>query len=89
MTKRLTDYKVGRGKWDLSVQEIKEELEETYKSPSVENHIEQNLIPQKDDTFVQFGNFKDLKSVIKSGVFYPTFITGCQVTVKRWVSNSL
>ena len=46
------------------------------KSPSVENHIEQNLIPQKDDTFVQFGNFKDLKSVIKSGLFYPTFITG-------------
>ena len=76
VTKRLTDYKVGRGKWDLSVQEIKEELEETYKSPSVENHIEQNLIPQKDDTFVQFGNFKDLKSVIKSGLFYPTFITG-------------
>ena len=33
VTKRLTDYKVGRGKWDLSVQEIKEELEETYKSP--------------------------------------------------------
>ena len=74
VTKRLNDYKVGRGKWDLSVQEIKEELEETYKSPSVENHIEQNLIPQKDDTFVQFGNFKDLKSVIKSGLFYPTFI---------------
>ena len=30
VTKRLTEYKVGRGKWDLSVQEIKEELEETY-----------------------------------------------------------
>ena len=76
VTKRLTQYKTGRGKWDLTVQEIKEELEETYKSPSVENHIKQNLIPQKDDTFVQFGNFKDLKSVIKSGLFYPTFITG-------------
>ena len=76
VTKRLTEYKTGRGKWDLSVQEIKEELEETYQSPAVENHIEQNLIPQKDDTFVQFGNFKDLKSVIKSGLFYPTFITG-------------
>ena len=75
VTKKLNDYKIGRGKWDLSVQEIKEELEETYQAPAVENHIEQNLIPQKDDTFVQFGNFKDLKSVIKSGL-YPTFITG-------------
>jgi len=76
VTKKLNDYKVGRGKWNLSVQEVKEELEETYQSPAVENHIEQNLIPDKDDTFVQFGNFKDLKQVVKSELFYPTFITG-------------
>ena len=36
----------------------------------------QNLIPEKDDTFVQFGNFTDIKKIIKSGLFYPTFITG-------------
>jgi|TARA_R100001463_G_scaffold37437_1_gene80380 MoxR-like ATPase len=76
VTKRLTDYKTGRGKWNLTVEEVKEELESTFKAPAVENHIEQNLIPAKDDTFVQFGNFKDLKQVIKSGLFYPTFITG-------------
>ena len=38
--------------------------------------IEQNLIPQKDDSFVQFGNFSDVKKIIQSRVFYPTFITG-------------
>ena len=38
--------------------------------------VEQNLIPQKDDSFVHFGNFSDIKKVIQSGVFYPTFITG-------------
>jgi midasin (ATPase involved in ribosome maturation) len=38
--------------------------------------IEQNLIPAKDDTFVSFGNFADIKKIIKSGLFYPTFITG-------------
>ena len=38
--------------------------------------IEQNLIPQKDDSFVKFGNFGDLKKIIQSRVFYPTFITG-------------
>ena len=38
--------------------------------------IEQNLIPRKDDTFVQFGNFSDIKKIIQSNLFYPTFITG-------------
>jgi hypothetical protein len=38
--------------------------------------IEQNLIPQKDDSFVKFGNFGDIKKIIESRVFYPTFITG-------------
>ena len=73
VTKRLTDYKTGRGKWNLTVQE---QLEETYQAPSAEPAIVQNLIPQKDDTFVQFGNFKDIKKIISSRLFYPTFITG-------------
>ena len=76
VTKKLNNYKTGRGKWELTVQEIKEELETTYQAPSVENHIEQNLIPEKDDTFVPFGNFSDIKKILKSGLFYPTFITG-------------
>ena len=38
--------------------------------------IEQNLIPQKDDSFVKFGNFGDVKKIIESRVFYPSFITG-------------
>ena len=73
VTKRLTDYKTGRGKWNLTVQE---QLEETYESPSAQPAIVQDLIPQKDDTFVQFGNFKDIKKIISSDLFYPTFITG-------------
>ena len=76
VTKKISDYKSGRGKWELSVQEIKEELEETYTAPAVENHIEQNLVPVKDDNFVSFGNFNDIKKIIKSNLFYPTFITG-------------
>ena len=38
--------------------------------------VEQNLIPEKDDSFVSFGNFSDIKKIIKSRVFYPSFITG-------------
>ena len=77
ITKRLEQYKVGRGKWNLEVTtKAVEEIERSYNAPSVEPHVEQNLIPQKDDTFVKFGPFNDLKAILKAGVFYPTFITG-------------
>ena len=35
-----------------------------------------NLIPKKDPTYVTFGHFKDVKSIIESKIFYPIFITG-------------
>lgn len=73
VTKKLDDYKVGRGKWNLTVQE---KLEQNYQAPAGLPAIEQNLIPEKDDTFVKFGNFADIKKIISSNLFYPTFITG-------------
>ena len=79
ISNKLSDYKVGRGKWNLTIQE---KLEETFNAPSASPAIQvtereqQNLIPQKDPNFVPFGNFSDLKKIIKSGIFYPTFITG-------------
>ena len=77
ITNKLTDYKVGRGKWNLEVtKETVQELEVTYNNPAAMPAIEQNLIPQKDDSFVRFGNFTDIKKIIQSRVFYPTFITG-------------
>jgi flagellin-specific chaperone FliS len=82
LSKKLTDFKVSRGKWNLEItQEKIDELEETYSSPSVEpvavmDNVKQNLIPEKDDTFVSFGNFSDVKKVVQSGIFYPVFITG-------------
>ena len=36
----------------------------------------ENLIPERDNTFVRFGQFPDLKKVISSKLFYPVFITG-------------
>ena len=73
VTKKLDEYKVGRGKWNLTV---KEKLEQSYDAPAAQPAFEQNLIPAKDDTFVQFGNFADIKKIIKSNLFYPAFITG-------------
>ncbi|AMQ65923.1 porphyrin biosynthetic protein [Stenotrophomonas phage vB_SmaS-DLP_6] len=35
-----------------------------------------NLIPEVNSTFVPFGHFKDVVSIIESQIFYPVFITG-------------
>lgn len=34
------------------------------------------LIPARDKNYVAFGNHKDIDAIIKSGLFYPTYITG-------------
>jgi len=78
-TKRLRDFYVKRGTWNLTVQE---RLEQNYQAPAAapavavtaQEHL--NLVPSKDDTFVPFGNFSDVKKILQSGIFYPTFITG-------------
>ena len=36
----------------------------------------ENLVPEKDTTFVPFGFYKDLKKVLSSSMFYPIFISG-------------
>ena len=79
LSKYLNQYKVSRGKWNLDA--TVQDLEETYNSPAVEgvatmSAVVQNLIPDKDDTFVKFGNFNDIKKIIQSRIFYPAFITG-------------
>ena len=77
VTGKLADCKVGRGKWNLEVtKETVQELEVTYNAPAALPSVKQNIIPQKDDSFVKFGNFGDLKKIIQSRLFYPTFITG-------------
>ena len=77
ITNKLKDCKVGRGKWNLEVtKETVQDLEMTYTAPAAMPAIQQNLIPQKDDTFVKFGNFSDIKKIIESRLFYPTFVTG-------------
>ena len=77
VTKNLDKYKTSRGRWNLEVtQEKLQEIERSYTAPAALPAVEQNLIPDKDDTFVKFGNFNDIKKIIQSRIFYPTFITG-------------
>jgi MoxR-like ATPase len=69
VVRRLSDFKVSRGKWNLTIDEVREQLETTV--------VDQpSLVPSKDKNYVPFGNFSDLKKILKSKIFYPTFITG-------------
>ncbi len=84
ITKRIEQYKIGYGKWNLTA----DQLEKTYNAPSAnpvgestmtaqtDNIVHLNLIPGKDPNYVPFGNFTDVKKIISSGIFYPVFITG-------------
>ena len=82
--KRLKQYKTGIGKWNLT---IAEKLEKNYQNKTANKTTmvdsfdpaylaAKDLVPDKDPNYVPFGNFTDLKKIIKSNVFYPTFITG-------------
>ena len=77
VTKKIKEFNVGRGKWNLEVtQKVVEDIEKSFNAPSVEPQVVQNLIPEQDDTFVKFGPFTDVKKIIQSKLFYPAFITG-------------
>ena len=77
VTKKLQDFKVSKGKWNLEVTSAAvENIEKSYNSPAVLPASEKNLVPEIDETFFKFGNFADIKKVIQSKQFYPTFITG-------------
>ena len=77
VTKKLKKYKVAKGRWNLEVTtKAVENIEKSFNAPAVVPSEIQNLVPEKDNTFVPFGSFKDVKKIIQSNVFYPAFITG-------------
>ena len=73
VTRKIAQYKVSKGKWNLTLQE---KLEKTYEAPSGHPVAERNLVPDKDPNYVPFGNYTDVRKIIQSKIFYPTFITG-------------
>tara|TARA_B100000965_G_scaffold123541_1_gene102226 strand:- start:595 stop:1704 length:1110 start_codon:yes stop_codon:yes gene_type:complete len=77
VTKKIKDFKVGKGKWNLEVTtKVVENIEKSFSAPAALPSVQQNLVPIKDETFVKFGPFSDIKRILQSKLFYPTFITG-------------
>ena len=78
-------YKVDRGTYKLPLDGEPTENEQLMETQVADTKTEAayvvssltgNIVPQKDSTFVSFGNYPDVKNIIKSGQFYPLFITG-------------
>lgn len=69
----VNNHKVSRGLYQVPLVQNVVPMKKTV--DSVQVHREPS-IPKKDPNFVPFGFYKDLKMVIKSGLFYPIYITG-------------
>ena len=81
------DYKVGKSLFKLPTENGGEQgeaekvlpvvaTEKNTEAAYVVSSLTGNIVPTKDPVFVSFGNYPDLKSIVKSKMFYPVFITG-------------
>lgn len=83
----ITNNRVDRGKYSL-VENTTESATvpnvhvntsmEVTETPvaKIDKNIVSAMIPQSDPTYVQFGNHRDVERIVKSQIFYPTYITG-------------
>ena len=72
-------YRVGRGKYrvptiERNMQTVDNVVQNVVPMRKVESKVE--LIPEKDQNFIPWGFYSDLKNIIKSKIFYPIFIFG-------------
>ena len=56
--------------------ETAESVDTVNKAAMIVSSLTGNIVPTKDDVFVPWGHFKDIKSIVSSKQFYPIFITG-------------
>ena len=55
---------------ELEIPEIKKE------AAYIVSSLVDDVVPEKDDTFIPFGNHSDIRNIVKSKMFYPVFVTG-------------
>ena len=69
--------KVKRGVYSLTAQIVPFKQEEKTPMTTVSSVMNDEVfVPEKEDTYVVWGNFKDVEKIIQSRIFYPTYITG-------------
>ena len=74
-----SEYKVGRGKYNLrpaaAAPVVDMAVVPMVRQKKLETTIE-NMIPARDENYVPFGFYKDLRQILASKIFYPVFVTG-------------
>jgi len=84
-----TDFKIGKGLFQLptetdgssaktsgTAEKVLPQETINTEAAYVVSSLTGNIVPAKDPSFVSFGNYPDLKSIVRSNMFYPVFITG-------------
>ena len=80
-------YRVGRGLFKLPVEGesitpiiskpiVNESVVEETEAVMAYHNPTESLVPNKDPLYVPFGHFNDIYSIVKSGRYYPAFVTG-------------
>ena len=80
-------YRVGRGLFKLPVEGesitpiiskpiVRESVVEETEAVMAYHNPTESLVPSKDPLYVPFGHFNDIYSIVKSGRYYPAFVTG-------------
>ena len=88
VTKRLKNFKTAKGKWNLEVTTAAvENIEKSFSSPAVQPDTERNLVPEKDNTFVKFGSFPDIKKLLLLNYSIHALSQDYQVMVRPLVSS--
>ena len=74
----VSQPRVGRGLYRLNATVVPFEKKEVPTMTSAVASImnDEVFVPQKENTYVAWGNFKDVEMIVKSQIFYPTYITG-------------
>ena len=70
--------KVKRGVYSLTAQIVPFKQEEVSQPMTSVSSVvnDEVFVPEKEDTYVVWGNFKDVEKIIQSRIFYPTYVTG-------------
>ena len=92
VTKKLKEFKVTKGKWNLEVtQQVVEDIEAAFvapaAAPAVVAPLVQNLVPEKDETFVKFGHFLMSKRLFNLSYSILHSLLDCPVMVKHFLLN--
>lgn len=72
----LMENRISRGLYALPSNSVIPSAVPSPKKHSVVTFEKISLVPEVDKNFVPFGNYNDLESIIKSGMFYPSYVYG-------------